>query len=107
MPPWTDRSRTTCTTGYYVGGVRPSLVVSDATLIDRGEVAWFVGGTDARYFGVWKDTETGMIYIDASDHVDNRQDALYLATERGEIAVWDIANGVEIRVNADQGAEAE
>jgi len=93
-------------TGYWVGGIRPSLIFSDKSRVDRGDIAWFVGGTESRYFGSWVDVADGTIHIDASDHVDNREDALYLAAERGEIAVWDIANESEIRVETNQGTEA-
>jgi hypothetical protein len=94
-------------TGFYVGGVRPSLVVSDVSDLDRGDLAWFIGGTEARYFGVWTDTDDGKIYFDAVTHVDNFHDAFTLGSERGEIAIWDIERGEEIRVKADQGTETE
>lgn len=93
-------------TGFYVGGVRPSLVVSNVSELDRGDLAWFIGGTESRYFGVWVDKETGMIYFDAVTHVDNYHDAFVLGAERGEIAIWDIENSEEIRVKADEGTEA-
>lgn len=89
-------------TGFYVGGVRPSLVYSVFDQIDRGDVGWFVGGTDARYFGVWTDTETGNVYIDAVTHVKTRKEALALGAERGEIAVWDILNSEEVRIKDAQ-----
>lgn len=85
--------------GYFVGGVRPSLVMKDAAHADRGDIGWFVGGTDARYFGIWTDTEDGLIYVDAVDHMETLEDALTLGAERGEIAVWDITNGEERRVS--------
>lgn len=87
------------TTGFWVGGVRPSLVVESASEIDRGDLGWFIGNTESRYFGVWTDMEDGKIYFDAVTHVDNREDAVNLGRERGEIAIWDIENGEEIRVN--------
>lgn len=94
-------------TGFYVGGVRPSLVISNIADLDRGDLAWFIGGTEARYFGVWTDKETGKIYFDAVTHVDDFHDAFMLGSERDEIAIWDIKNGEEVRVKADQGTETE
>lgn len=94
-------------TGFYVGGVRPSLVISDITELDRSDLAWFIGGTESRYFGVWTDTDDGKIYFDAVTHVDNYHDAFALGAERGEIAIWDIAANEEIRVKADQSEEAK
>ncbi len=85
-------------TGFYVGGVRPSLVISNINELDRSDLAWFVGGTGSRYFGVWTDTEDGKIYFDAVTHVDNFHDAFMLGSERGEIAIWDIENSEEVRV---------
>lgn len=93
--------------GFYVGGVRPSLVISSVSDLDRGDLAWFIGGTEARYFGVWTDTGDGKIYFGAVSHVDNYHDAFMLGNERGEIAIWDIERNEEIRVKADQGTEAE
>lgn len=85
--------------GYWVGGVRPSLIISDVAQLDRSELAWFVGSTDARYFGVWTDSESGDIFFDAVDHLDNEMDALVLADERNELAIWDIVNSREIRIS--------
>lgn len=89
-------------TGFYVGGVRPSLVISNIDDFDRGDLAWFIGGTESRYFGVWTDKEDGKIYFDAVDWIDNAPAALNLAFSRNEIAVWDIENGEEIRVNQSE-----
>ncbi len=88
------------TTGYYVGGVRPSLVYTGEEYVDRSDLAWFIGTTESRYFGVWKDSEDGMIYFDAVTWVESEDDALSLGRERDEIAVWDIAGNRELRCNA-------
>lgn len=85
-------------TGFYVGGLRPSLVISDISELDRGDLAWFIGGSEARYFGVWTDKTDGKIYFDAVDWIEDAAAALSLASFRNEIAVWDIKNGEEIRV---------
>jgi len=90
-------------TGFWVGGVRPSLVINSIDELDRGDLGWFIGGTDAQYFGVWTDKEDGKIYFDAVTHVQKRSEALALGAERGEIAVWDILNSEEVRVKNAQG----
>lgn len=94
-------------TGFYVGGVRPSLVISNIADLDRGDLAWFIGGTEARYFGVWTDTDDGKIYFDAVDWIEDAAAALNLAFSRNEIAVWDIEHSEEIRVKDNQGTKAE
>lgn len=88
--------------GYYVGGLYPSLVFDSVNDVDRGEVAWWVGTHGARYYGVWTDQETGKVYIDAVQWCVTRDNAIRAGRDRGEIAVWDIRKGEEIRVNPVQ-----
>lgn len=87
--------------GYYVGGKCESLVFKSTAEIDRGELAWWIGSNSARWYGVWVDSADGRVYFDAVTRTETRNLALILGKVRGEIAVWDIANGVEIRVNKD------
>lgn len=89
--------------GFWVGGVRPSLVYRHVAEVDRGDLAWFIGGTDCQYFGVWVDKEDGQIFFDAVDHMQTLEDALNIGRERGELAVWDIENSKEIRCEAGTG----
>lgn len=84
--------------GYYVGGKFPSLVYKSVSEIDRGEIAWWVGSNKAAFYGVWVDSQTGKVYFDGVTHMQTEQYAVQLGHQRGEIAVWDIANGREIRV---------
>lgn len=93
--------------GYYVGGVIPSLVYPSADQVDRGEVAYWIGTNDrCQYYGVWVDTETGMVHFDASTFMNYEKYAIPLAAARGEIAIWDIANGREIRVEGNPYVDA-
>ena len=87
--------------GYYVGGKFPSLVVESKDKVDRGELAWWIGNNPAKWYGVWTDTETGKIYFDGVTHMVTRSAALWLARGRSEIAIWDIAEGAEIRLAGD------
>ena len=87
--------------GYYVGGKVESLVFGDVSEVDRGELAWWVGNSPARYYGVWRDVEDGRIYFDAVTHMQHLETALNLAKARKELAVWDILGGNEIRVAND------
>ncbi len=87
------------TTGYYVGGRYPSMILEDAGELRSDKVRSFVTNTpDVDYYGVWTDKETHVVYIDGSDHYESLEDALRFAAERDEIAIWDIAGGEEIRL---------
>ena len=88
-------------TGYMVGGIVDTVKVSrdlPATGIEdtfckfQHRMPTNVG--DTIYFGTWVDGE--VIHIDASERVDNLADAISLARERKELAVWDCANGIDI-----------
>jgi hypothetical protein len=50
-----------------------------------------------RYFGAWRDEETGTVHLDVISIVEDKTLALAMATERGELAVWDLSRGEEIR----------
>jgi hypothetical protein len=93
------------TTGYYVGGKYPSLTFDYPHLVDRGEIAWWIGNNPSPWYGVWVDSDDGKVYIDAVNHVDSQRVALSLGRIRQEIAVWDIENGKEIRVDASPAGD--
>lgn len=84
--------------GYWVGGKVPSLVFEDRYQVDPGEIAWWVGSNGSPWYGVWVDQETGKIYLDVVTHMGIESLALELARARNELAIWDIANGKEVRV---------
>lgn len=46
--------------------------------------------------GVWTRPETGIIYIDPVNHISDRESAVKLGTERGELAIWDARDNVAI-----------
>lgn len=48
--------------------------------------------------GVWTDTDTGKVWVDKSRYFDNLDTALFWAKQWGQIAIWDNANGVEVRL---------
>lgn len=48
-------------------------------------------------FGRWTDTD-GTVYWDEVEVFEDETEALLTAASRGELAIWDIARGVEIRV---------
>lgn len=55
--------------------------------------------TGSKILGAWLDTETGITHLDVSTVVYDRSEALALAREHGELAVWDIARGIELRTD--------
>ena len=90
-------------TGYYVGGLYPSLVFDSVHTMDRGEVAWWIGNHPANLYGVWEDDETGKVYVDAVQWDVSRRAAVQVGRDRGELAVWDIKNSREIRCDDPEG----
>lgn len=89
------------TTGYWIGGKYPPLVFKSVAELDRGEIAWWIGTHRARWYGSWVDQETGKVHLDAVTHMHYRGTALDLGQVRGEISIWDISQGQEIRVGSD------
>lgn len=50
------------------------------------------------FFGSWKDSETGKVYIDISFNFEDKETALALAGRNNQIAIWDVKNNCEIRL---------
>lgn len=48
------------------------------------------------FLGAWIDK--GMVYLDISEKVEDRQEAVKLGIERKQKAIWDNFNGKEIRL---------
>lgn len=49
--------------------------------------------------GLWHDTETNRIYLDVVEHYDRKSVAMCNARLHDQLAIWDIENECEIRVN--------
>lgn len=89
----------TKTTGYLCGipghGMK-SRNADNATVKELA--AWAAMHEHAGHaIGSWQDEATNILYFDVSDWHETLADALDAARERGELAVWDIANGAEVR----------
>ncbi|WIC88981.1 hypothetical protein SEA_SHAGRAT_114 [Rhodococcus phage Shagrat] len=66
--------------------------------VDVDAIADYVAGhASGPYWGIWQDSETGLVYVDTVKVVD-RWEAIEIAKSRGEIAVWDFEIG-EIRIS--------
>lgn len=83
------------TTGFMVGGGNntPELVTNDTR-----ELSAWVAENSGSYFGAWKNTDTDTYHFDVSEHYDSLDSAMLVARFRGELAIYDIANGTEIPV---------
>lgn len=83
------------TEGFVVGSGKPSL----ENPTDSEAIARYMESHADQYstFGIWRDSTTDVVYVDAVQIVPTRETALKLARERHELAVWDIANNLEIR----------
>lgn len=96
--------------GYMVGGGAPELTVNMGPLNDPNQrlrryeriVDWVRGAVtdypDASV-GWWKDTETGLYHLDVAEWYESEEQALTVAAERGEKAIWDLGNGEKIRLS--------
>lgn len=50
------------------------------------------------FFGSWKDSETGKAYIGIAFNFESKETALDLAGRNNQIAIWDVKNNCEIRL---------
>lgn len=92
--------------GYYVGGRIPSLVLTDAEVSRRAvvyQVIDYVSRAGTAYVGVWRDSDSDKIYFDAVEWYSTESAACAVARVRHELAVWDIANGRELRLAYVEG----
>lgn len=90
------------TDGYMVGvaGYGATLPLATATLEDVA--AWVRDtrphvATPRAFFGSWVDGDT--LYLDVSQRFADCGVALIVAAQRDELAIWDVANGAEIRTD--------
>lgn len=86
------------TTGYMVGGARKPLERKLEELQPWDLTAWlertdFPAGS---YVGAW--VSDGIAYVDVSEHTPDRLEAEIRGLERGELAIWDLAAGEEVRL---------
>lgn len=50
------------------------------------------------YLGVWEDEDTGLVYLDISDNLDNLDTAVALGVEREQLAIYAVEQGETIRL---------
>ena len=81
--------------GYMVGV--ESLAKANIGRYPRGDELFVLAGNGL--VGVWKDSQAGRVYVDRVRHIDTLSEALTLAKDLGELAIWDLRDKVEIRVS--------
>lgn len=56
---------------------------------------------DGFYLGMWKDEISGNTWVDLTRVFADRADALAEGAQRGELAIYDLSSGTEIRIEQD------
>ena len=80
-------------TGFFVGGLAPTKIVNpvqDEVILALCEL--ILAGNDI--VGTW--LHEGQVHCDATEWIEDKDEALTIGKERGEIAIWDVGNDTEI-----------
>ena len=54
-------------------------------------------GTGKNYLGLWHNTEDGNVYLDVSQNIQDKGEAISAGQARDQISIWDVANFAEIQ----------
>jgi hypothetical protein len=97
----TGSSNPTPDTGYFVGNGRQGLVCP-AGMVSRAIVLGALSHLSAlpeepRFVGWWTDGDR--FYVEPSDWTANYNHAVQMASERGELAFFDVARQADIRMD--------
>lgn len=98
------------TSGWSVGGdpdcpeVRVANVASAPVDLVSGLMATYSIATGENWMGGW--VHEGDLYLDAPTIVIERADALRLAGERGELAIFDLESGREVLLADELATDA-
>lgn len=87
--------------GYLVS-IKDGLVFDNISAINEHELSIFVKenlSADNCFFGGWIDQQTRKIYFDLSANFQSIEKAIDLAKQKNQIAIWDLNENKEIRVN--------
>lgn len=90
-------------TGYLVS-VLDGLVYENISSVNVHELSGFIKDNLNKcslnaFFGGWKDQTTNKVYFDLSKNVSDLNEALQIAKEKNQLAIWDLNENKEIRVN--------
>ena len=53
--------------------------------------------TGKNYLGLWHNTEDGKVYLDISENIQSKSEAISAGRSRDQISIWDVANFAEIQ----------
>ena len=90
-------------TGYLVS-VKDGLTFNSQSEVNEHEISIFVKEnlplcTENNYFGGWKDQQTKKQYFDLSLNTQSFDFAIQVAIQNKQLAIWDLNENKEIRVN--------
>lgn len=54
-------------------------------------------GTGKNYLGLWHNTEDGNVYLDVSQNIQSKSEAITAGQLRDQISIWDVVNFAEIQ----------
>ena len=54
-------------------------------------------GTGKNYLGLWHNTEDGKVYLDVSQNILSKTEAISAGQSRNQISIWDVANFAEVQ----------
>ena len=87
--------------GYMVSRAGSELVLDG---LSRDDLAQFAQAyheeldSSDTYLGVWEDAETGLVYLDISDNMDDLDAAWDVGIERGQLAIYAVKQEETIRL---------
>ena len=84
--------------GYMVSRAGSEIVISRDHLEQFTQAYHEELDSSDTYLGVWEDDETGLVYLDISDNLDNLDTAVALGAEREQLAVYAVEQGETIRL---------
>lgn len=87
--------------GYLVS-IKDGLCFENISAINEHELSIFVKdnlSADNCFFGGWIDQQTRKVYFDLSANFQSMDKAIDLAKAKNQIAIWDLNENKEIRVN--------
>ena len=91
---------TTPAGGYMVSRAGSEIITEMPRL--RGDLERFVQAYQEEldnsdtYLGTWIDPDTGLVYLDISDNLDNLDTAVALGAERAQLAIYAVEQGETI-----------
>lgn len=84
------------TTGYFVSVPGRTLTIPETRLTDGIVEAYAETVPSGLLLGGW--VHLGEVYLDATEHFDNREEAVLAGIKRSQIAIWDIEGNKEIKL---------